>query len=43
MNFQCVIGFHKWITLGGPNRLDEVKFEQKYKCERCFKIKRVKS
>ncbi|MEF8847629.1 MAG: hypothetical protein V5A68_00655 [Candidatus Thermoplasmatota archaeon] len=42
MNLKCLFGFHKWKKYGGPTNIGGGKFEQKYICDRCDKIKRKK-
>ena len=39
MNFKCLIGKHQRIKLGGTRNVGGGKFEQRYKCNRCLKIK----
>ena len=41
MNWKCFFGFHKWKKFMGPNNVGDGKFSQKYKCEKCEKIKEV--
>lgn len=40
MNIKCFFGFHKWEKYGGPRNMGGGKFEQKYTCKKCKKIKR---
>ena len=42
MNLKCLFGFHRWIKLGGPRNTGGGKFEQRYKCTRCYKVKIVR-
>jgi len=42
MNVKCILGFHKWQKFGGPSNVGGGKFEQRYKCEKCGKIKYVR-
>ncbi len=39
MNAKCLLGFHKWQKYGGPSNVGGGKFEQKFKCSKCGKIK----
>lgn len=41
MNWKCLFGFHEWIKFMGPQNYGEGKFMQKYKCEKCGKIKKI--
>ena len=41
MNLKCLFGFHKWKKFGGLKNVGGAKFEQKYICDKCKKIKRV--
>jgi len=41
MNWKCIFGFHRWIKFMGPQNWGGGKFMQRYKCERCGKIKKV--
>jgi len=43
MKLNCLIGLHQWIKVGGPRNIGHGKFEQRYKCTQCQKIKYVKS
>ena len=43
MKLKCFFGFHKWKKLGGPINVGGGKFEQKYICDLCKKIKRERS
>ncbi len=43
MNIKCLFGFHRWKKFGGPKNVGGGKFEQKYVCERCRKIRRKTS
>ena len=40
MNLKCIFGFHDWKKYGGPKNVGAGKFEQKYICNKCKKIKR---
>jgi len=40
MNIKCLLGFHKWEKYCGPKNVGGGKFEQKYICNKCKKIKR---
>ena len=42
MNLKCLFGFHQWTKLGGPQNVGGGKFEQRYKCTRCYKVKTVR-
>ncbi len=42
MNLKCLFGLHNWKKLGGPRNVGGGKFEQRYKCSRCYKIKTVR-
>jgi len=39
MNLKCLFGFHKWEKYGGPNNAGDGKFEQKFICKICNKMK----
>lgn len=43
MKIKCLLGFHKWEKYSGPRNLGGGKFEQKFICNKCKKIKRVSS
>jgi len=40
MNIKYLFALHEWQKLGGPRNISGGKFEQKYICNRCKKIKR---
>jgi hypothetical protein len=39
MSFKCILGFHRYEKFMGPENLGSGRFQQKYKCSRCGKIK----
>jgi hypothetical protein len=41
MNLKCLIGFHKWAKLGGPQNYGGGKFAQSYVCMVCRKTKKA--
>ena len=42
MDLKCKIGLHNWTKLGGPRNVGGGKFEQRYRCTHCYKVKYVK-
>jgi len=40
MKLKCLLG-HKWEKFGGPQNRGGGKFEQKYICIKCKKIKYI--
>ena len=41
MIFRCVVGFHRYEKLLGPDSAGCGKFLQRYKCKVCEKVKHV--
>jgi len=39
MSLKCILGFHKYEKFLGPENAGDGKFQQKYKCMHCGKIK----
>lgn len=37
MNWRCLIGFHKWVRLGGASNVGSGKFKITLVCEICRK------